>query len=102
MLFDQFSCLGITFLNDALDFAINGRCNLLTIASGMCQVPADKNFILIIIVVDRSDFCGETILGDHILGCLGRLLDIRRCPCRDVVKNDLLRHTTAQRNDDIL
>ena len=48
----------VCVIDQALDFLIYDRSNLLTVRAGMCQIPSDKHLSVVIVIIDsprRSD-----------------------------------------------
>ena len=90
MFCDDLFCLTVTFVDDRLYFPVNLSRYQLTVILRMCQISADKYFIIVIIILDHTDLIRHTIPGHHPSGNLGGLLDIAGSSCGDVIKDNLL------------
>ena len=62
----------------------------------MRQILADEDLILTLLIVDRSQFLGESVLCDHGPGRSRRLFDILRRSCSDVSDDQLLGNSSAE------
>ena len=56
MLGNHLLCLCIRLINDTLYFRVNCRCDTLTVIVRMCQITANKYFVIVIFITDQSIF----------------------------------------------
>ena len=69
---------------------------------GMCEVSSDKDFVIVVIVIDNADIFRHAISRHHAAGSFRRLLNIAGCACRNVIKNDFFSDSAAEGNHDVL
>ncbi len=99
---DQLLRLCITVRDDRLHLCIDLTRHSLTHCLGMCQITADKDFITVIVVIDRSYFVGHTKPCYHLACFIGCLFDIIGSTCRNIIEDQLFRNTASQIYHDIL
>lgn len=90
MIENDLFCLGIAFVDDAFYLAVDLARHFLAVGSRMRQVAANKDLVVVSIVVDSCPVFLTTVLGYHRARHRGRLLDILGGAGRDVVKDNLL------------
>ena len=56
ILTDDALCILMALTDDTGNLPIDLSCHFLTVASGMCQITADKYLIVIVAVSDQTDF----------------------------------------------
>ena len=89
--------LGIALVNDPLHLAVYGRGHILTVVFGMADLPADKHLVTLCLIVDHTDLFRHAVFHHHGPGKGRGLLDILGSACGNVVQDQLLGNTSAQR-----
>ena len=95
-------CFHMTLVYYLLNLFVYSARSLLTVSPCMCKVSTYKYLVIIIFIVDKAYFVGETKAGNHGSCNLSCVFDVARSPCGDIVKDELLRHTSSKCYYDIL
>ena len=92
----------IGLVDDIPHLAVNLGGSALAVALAHAQIAAQEGLLLGGAVDHRAQPLGETVLGDHLAGDVGGLLQVVGSTGGDVVQDQLFGHAAAQTGDDIL
>ncbi len=99
---EDFLALECGLVEDVLDFLVDDGGSLLGIALRLAEVAADENAVARGIEADGAETVAHAVHGDHVAGGVRRLLDVAGGAGGDIVEENLLSHTSAERDDDVL
>ena len=95
MLLNHLFGFAIALVNDVLYFRINLGSHLFAIWSGMCQIPADKDFITVVVLINQPQLWWKAVFCNHWPGSFRGLFDILWCPGGNIIKYQFFRNTSA-------
>ena len=99
MVFQDFLGLGVLFLDDGDDFGVDVFLRFRRAGQG--RIAAEV-FIGDRFHGDHVEFVRHAVAGDHGPGQLGRLFDVVRSACRDLVKDDFFGSPAAGEGSNLI
>ena len=92
----------VGFVDDIPHLAVDLSSSGLAVALALTQIAAQEGLLLRGAVHHRAEPLREAVLGDHLAGNVGSLLQIIGSTGGDILQNQLFGHAAAQAGNDIL
>ena len=98
----KFDGSSISVVNEQLDFGVDSLSRRLTVVAHPGNIPGEEDWFVAFSVLNHSQFFTHTPVADHLAGDAGGLLNVAMGPAGDVTKDDVLSHSTAHDDHEVV